>query len=325
MNNKPLISVVMSVYNTEADWLRESIESVLKQTYSNFEFIICLDCPTDNSESIVYDYSKRDNRIIIIKNSNNLGLTRNLHNVMNMAQGKYVARMDSDDISMPTRFEKQVEFLETHDSVSVIVSRAQILSNNKKGRVFGSQLTEDDELNRINMMFFNAGIVHPTAMIRSSFLKLKHINYDTKMLKSQDYGLWVDILANGGIIRELQEPLLLYRVHPNQITNRQSNEQIKCLKYSMRKQLLKMNIDNEKMLDIHFCLYAFDGEYSVSEYDEYIGIILEANKKYNTFEQEKFRNVILKIWKHDILKAVFKKKKLSFLKSKYLIEALCTR
>lgn len=322
MLNNVLISVIMSVYNTNEKWLREAIESILNQTISNFEFIIVLDCPTDGSRSVVYEYAKSDKRIRIIENKKNMGLTANLHKAVLLAQGKYIARMDSDDIAFPERLAREFEYMESNLNVAVVGSKALAFSESGETWVIGSQLTKSKELNRIKMLFFNAGIVHPTAFIRKSFLKEKKINYDVEMKKSQDYGLWLDVLENSGTIEEIDRPLLRYRIHSNQITKKNSDEQIRCIQKAMSKRLSEMNVNyNEEQLSLHYSIYVFNGEQDVREYDKYIGYIIKVNKKSKKYDPTLFEKYLLKLWFHDMGKAVLKLKKISFLKSRYLLKA----
>lgn len=322
MTNSVLISVIMSVYNTEEKWLREAIESILNQSFSNFEFIIVLDCPTDDSQSVVYEYAKLDSRIRIIENEKNMGLTANLKKAVLLSKGKYIARMDSDDIALPERLISEFEYMESNHDVVVVGSKALAFSENGETRIIGSQLTESRELNRIKMLFFNAGIVHPTAFIRKSFLIDKKINYDVEMKKSQDYGLWLDIMENSGTIEEIDKPLLRYRIHSNQITQKDSGAQIRCIQKAMSKRLSEMGDSyDEELLKIHYALYVFNGEYKVQEYDKYIDYIINANKNSKKYNPTLFKKYLLKLWFHDIGKAVIKYKKLSFLKSRYLLNA----
>ena len=115
--DQKLISVIMSVYNGEK-YLVQAIDSILNQTYQNFEFIIIDDCSTDNSSHILQEYAQKDSRIKIIKKEKNIGIKgfiKNLNLGISLAKGKYIARMDADDISLPERFQKQVDFLENND------------------------------------------------------------------------------------------------------------------------------------------------------------------------------------------------------------------
>ena len=111
--SKPLVSVLMAVYNGEK-YLLEAIESILNQTYTNFEFLIINDGSTDSTEEIILSYS--DQRIRYIKNEQNLKLIASLNKGLDLAKGKYIARMDADDISLPDRLEKQVNFLERNST-----------------------------------------------------------------------------------------------------------------------------------------------------------------------------------------------------------------
>lgn len=115
-----LISVIMSVYN-ESEYIAEAIESILKQTYKKFEFIIVDDCSTDETPEIIKHYAESDNRIIFVQNETNLGLTQNLNKALNISNGAYIARMDGDDISLPERFERQIEFLNEHKEIMLFL------------------------------------------------------------------------------------------------------------------------------------------------------------------------------------------------------------
>ena len=108
-----MVSVIMGVYNGGST-LREALDSILNQTYSNWELIACNDCSTDNSAQILQEYAKRDSRIICIQNEKNAGLAASLNHCLQYVSGEYVARMDCDDLSVPERFEKQVMYLKLH-------------------------------------------------------------------------------------------------------------------------------------------------------------------------------------------------------------------
>ena len=137
--NPPLVSVIMSVYNAEK-FLNSAIESITNQTFTDFEFIIIEDCSTDKTLEILREFKEKDNRIKIIqkeKNEGPKGFIKNLNLGLNMAQGKYVARMDSDDISLPERFQKQVIFLENNPEISMV--GAQIDFINEKNEIIGEK------------------------------------------------------------------------------------------------------------------------------------------------------------------------------------------
>ena len=180
------VSVIMSVYNTPEKWLRQSIESVLNQTFKDFEFIIYEDCPTDNSEIIIDEYAKKDCRLRVVKNSVNKGLTRNLYEAVKISTGDYIARMDSDDICELDRLEKQVSYMDNNENVIVLGSYVNVFSEsyNTIGMI---NLSDSIETNRIRMLFSNSGVAHSSAIIRRKFLIDKDINYRIEYAKSQDY------------------------------------------------------------------------------------------------------------------------------------------
>lgn len=204
----------MAVYNTNPQWLRKSIESILNQTFKNFEFLIVLDVPTDDSESIVREYSKKDSRIRVIQNKENLGLTKSLNIGIASSKGRYIARMDSDDISLPDRFIEQYQYLEEHPDVAAVGS---LVFTKFKNIIFLDSWTSNEETFKIRTLFGNAGIPHPTAMIRKSVLTAHNVQYDERYRKSQDYKLWLDLMPYGKIDTILK-PLLYYRVHENQLS-----------------------------------------------------------------------------------------------------------
>ena len=132
--NPPLVSVIMSVYNGEK-YLVQAIDSILNQTYQNFEFIIIDDCSTDNSSHILQEYAQKDSRIKIIKKEKNIGIKgfiKNLNLGISIAKGKYIARMDADDISLPERFQKQVDFLENNPEITLVGAQLNLINEQNK-------------------------------------------------------------------------------------------------------------------------------------------------------------------------------------------------
>ena len=196
----PKISVVMPVYNTKEEWLREAIESILNQSYKDFEFIIIDDGSDKSIEPIVNSYN--DDRIVFIR-QNNQGIARSLNSGFKIAKGEYIARMDSDDISMPERFEKQVTFLDNNPQITVLGSwfetfpKKEIYKHPKNPKY-------------LDFTKFCC-IAHPSVMLRRSVFEKFNLTYNPNY-KCEDYELWsraVRILD----FYNLQEVLLKYRVH----------------------------------------------------------------------------------------------------------------
>jgi len=210
----PKISVIMSAYNCE-DYIRESIESVIYQTFKDWELIITDDCSSDNTPSIISEYKNVDKRIVFIKNIENRGLTENLAHMCVVAKGKYIARLDADDICRKDRLEKQITYIEKNNA-DFVCSYAQGIGNSK--RVL--KVVKHGEDLRANLLFFNS-IVHSSVM----FKKDESLNYDPAFAKSQDYELWDRMSANKKLFVIIPEALVCFRFHKNQISNRSSAEQ----------------------------------------------------------------------------------------------------
>lgn len=246
---KIMISVIMPTYNTPIIMLSQAVESILKQTYSNFEFIIIDDCSTDNT--LEYLNSLKDNRIRIIKNIKNLGITASLNIGLNLAKGKYIARMDSDDISFPERLARQLDYMEKHPEVVVCGTWIKAFGNSD---YISTRHIPEQEYFRISLLFGNMyGLVHPTAFFRASILKNNKILYDEKNLPTaQDYGMWVSC-SKYGLIANVEEILLNYRVHDKQISIAKKILQQECSMYVQKQQLQNFfdNVD-ERMLQKHF-------------------------------------------------------------------------
>lgn len=220
-SNTPKISVVMSCYN-RAEYSKLAIESILNQTYKDFEFIIIDDCSTDNTADVIQEYADKDERIVFIKNNANKGLIYSLNLGLEIAKGEYIARMDDDDISMPTRFEKQVEYLDSHPQVTVLGTFIEPIGDDK-GESWVT-IEDSDELD-VAMNFYNP-MCHPSVMIRNSFLKEHNLNYSPEALYAEEYHLWMKIILAGGKLANLPEKLVQYRMHKKSVTQASKTQKI---------------------------------------------------------------------------------------------------
>lgn len=227
----PKISVIMSVYKEPVEWIKQSIDSILNQTYSDFEFIIINDKPdrVENTTLLNY-YISRDSRIKVSTNQTNLGLTKSLNKALGIATGEYIARMDADDIAHPNRFERQV----------------RIMDNNLEIGVCGCNVCEFGVSNRILrypekmdsvFMFLKSPFAHPTVFIRKAILHGSH--YNEEFVVSQDYGLWTELYAKGIQFYNIQDTLLNYRVSEQQISKSKLQ-----LQHSISRLLRRKNFDN---------------------------------------------------------------------------------
>lgn len=204
-----MISVVMSVFNAEK-YLPEAIESILNQTYTDFEFIIINDCSNDGSLHIIEEYSLKDKRIILINNSANLGLTKNLNKAISIAKNKFIARMDADDVSLPDRFEKQLNFFKSNPSIDVLGTYCTDID--ELGNVIAERRVPNTNKDITRMIHIINPICHPTVMFRKE--KLKKISFYNEQYKVvQDYDLWLRCSANNIAMHNLPEYLLKYRIN----------------------------------------------------------------------------------------------------------------
>lgn len=237
-NRKVLVSVVMIMYNTPEEYLGSAVESILNQTFTNFEFIIVDDGSTNDALSVIRSYS--DDRIILIQNEENLGQPASRNKGIDAAKGQFIAMMDSDDISMPDRLEKELAFMQ--DNPDVIVCSAWFEKFGIENRV-RKPVIEDFESYRCQLLFSNAPITlcHPLTMFRKSMLDENNIRYDTSLPCAQDYGLWV-ACSRYGRIAILEEVLLRYRTHQSQISSDKRREQADYADLVSRRQLQELGI-----------------------------------------------------------------------------------
>lgn len=239
----PLVSVVMPVYNGEK-YLREAVDSILSQTLTDFEFIIVDDASTDSTREIIASYN--DSRIVYVKNEENLKISATLNRGIALAQGKYIARMDCDDISLPDRLEKQIAFLESHAEVALLGCSVEVFGDKIKAHKRTFSKTREALLAD---MVFSSALAHPSVVFRADLFKKKGMSYNGSYNGLEDYLLFWEIVKQYKA-SSLDECLLKYRVHQSQITSNQDKDYIIKLTQFKRAQLCDMGVSlNEKELD----------------------------------------------------------------------------
>ena len=175
MIDNPLVSVVMPVYNAQK-YLNKAIDSILAQTYKDFEFIIINDGSTDNSLQIIKKYQKKDKRIIV-KNKKNKGIVAALNDGIKLSRGKYLARMDADDISLPSRFEVQVNFMEKNSKIGVCGTWVEVFGEINKNYLLKFPI--NNELLKIRLLF-SVPFAHPSIMMRRDLVVQYNLQYNKK-------------------------------------------------------------------------------------------------------------------------------------------------
>jgi glycosyltransferase involved in cell wall biosynthesis len=214
----PKVSVIMSVYNGEK-YLREAIDSILGQTFKDFEFLIIDDGSTDSSADIVRSYC--DPRIRVFKQEN-AGLTKSLNKGLKLANGDYIARQDADDISLPFRLEKQVEFLDKHTDVVIVSSNIEFMDD--RGESLGkTDRATDSDLIAWYLLFYNHIGGHSQVMFRHQPV-MKLGGYSEALRCTQDYELWVRLAKSHEIVI-LPDVLLRWRKHDDNISVKNRDEQ----------------------------------------------------------------------------------------------------
>ena len=211
----PKVSVLMPIYKTKEKYLREAIESILSQTYADFELLILDDCPEDTRESIVKSY--KDKRIKYYKNDHNLGISKSRNKLIDMANGEYLAVFDHDDVSLPERLEKEVAYLDGNPEVGVVSCVVKQIVRNR----LSENPTEDHNIKLALMR--TCAINHSAAMIRKSVLVDNNIRYEEEFSPSEDYALWCRLIPYTNF-HNLDEVLFNYRDHDDNTSHHQGGK-----------------------------------------------------------------------------------------------------
>lgn len=272
VNNNPKVTVLMPVYNGEK-YLREAIDSILNQTFTDFEFLIINDGSTDASVDIINSYD--DPRIRLLHNKQNLKLIATLNKGLALANGTYIARMDCDDISLPTRLEKQVEFMDENEHIGLCGTWIQFMG--ERNGVIGKYPNLNQEL-KVRILFSNC-FAHPSVIIRKNFFDIYNLKYDENYLHVEDYALWIKC-CQFFAVANIEEVLLRYRMGHESVSKIYSMEQKNNLKTILKNNFRSLGIKNDAILNILIgdkradkkLLYAVKSE---------LEKIIDCNKKYD--------------------------------------------
>lgn len=223
MDRNKRITVLMSVYNGER-FLRQAIESILNQTYQEFDFVIYDDCSTDGTADIINSY--KDSRIIYRRNEQNQGLTKNLADGVAKATTDYIARMDADDIAYPYRLHRQLEWMDNHKEISI--SGSSVSYFNAIPGDMGVALQPEDDATIKALLFTSFTLLHPSIIIRRVDLIRNRLNYDPNFRYSQDHALYLNCIRVGLKFGNIKEPLLYMRAHNGSISRALHGPQQEC-------------------------------------------------------------------------------------------------
>ena len=281
----------MPVYNG-AKYLNEAIESILNQTLTNFEFLIIDDGSTDDSVGIIKSYDSSSIRLV--KNKNNVGQSATLNKGLSLAKGKYIARMDQDDISMPERLKKQFEFMENNSNVDICGSWLKLM-----GKYDGIvELETDSERIKINLLT-NQNLAHPAVMIRKDTLVKYDLNYNPAYSIAQDYDLWVRMFEFSSFAN-IPEALIKYRMHDNQNSKKMGEQNHAETNNVLMNLLERIGIQpNDSDLIIHKKLFTGYGIDSlmIGEVIQYLMRLRSSNLREKIYEPIAFNEFLKLYWR----------------------------
>lgn len=226
---RPKVSIVMSFYKEPLQWIRFALDSIIGQTFRDYELIIVCDNP-EYADAVKYIKGIDDGRIRLIINQQNIGPTRSFNTAIASSQGEYIARMDADDICHPERLARQVEYLDTNPDVSMCATDAHTIDGNGKITRRRQYKRKHDQA----LLIVANCYAHPSVMFRRSLLELRNPIYDEDYTYAQDYELWQFLTLKGCRFHTLDQTLLLYRKSASQISSSKKQSQTEMFKKAHR-------------------------------------------------------------------------------------------
>lgn len=288
----PVITVLMPVYNSE-QLVRAAINSIIKQSFDDFEFLIIDDGSTDNTVGFVE--SNSDKRIRLIKNEENRGVAWTLNHGLRLARGKYIARMDADDICHHDRLKRQFHFMENNPNVGVAGTWV---------RYFGDQLSvvertpSGPDVVKAFMLFDNP-LYHPSIMIRKSCLEEYNLEYNPSFNRSEDFELWLRAVEHFDI-DNIEKPLLKFRCHDSSVTSTASEVMKKqacdLLKRGLEK--LKISVSDDELL-FHYVVakgFRMKSTEELLKAERWLTKLVKRNDQLQIYEPKAFYKVVEMIW-----------------------------
>ena len=296
------VSILMSNYKTPVEYLKKSIDSVLCQTFMDFELVIVNDGSTDESRDVLYEYAHKDSRIVIIDNKNNIGLPRSLNKGLDICRGEYIMRMDTDDICYKDRLEKQIQFMDRNPNLIVSGAWADIFSDNEDEIIetWKPVMCSSQDEYHIRLLFSGEPlIIHPSVVFRSKLINKYNLRYSTeeKYRYAEDYKMWVDC-SKCGDIGILQDVVIKYRnnISEDRITIRHEKEMRKCCQNIQAQELkrISLNLTND-IFDYHFRLLSGRKPYDI-KYKKWINLLVKQNNKYGVYNRKLFTDLLYERW-----------------------------
>jgi glycosyltransferase involved in cell wall biosynthesis len=325
---QPLVSVVIPCYDAE-QYVEDAVRSIMKQSYTNLEIITIDDCSTDNTLSVLKKLCAEDSRIVLLLNEKNLGLVSTLNKGISSTRGKYVARMDADDISMPDRISIQVKYLEANGSVGMC--GANYILIDEKAKEIGKLKFPGQPENIKTELLFYCPFCHPLVMIRKSVFDTIGL-YNEGLVPAEDYELWLRI-AEKFPVENIPDFLLYYRWHGNNVTLTRKKEQYKALKRAVENNLQTFGFA-ENFLNYHLKFlaglwYQETSREEINGFTQWKQMLLNVNERVGSFNKTSLKTTFDKYFSLAMLSIIKSKKnkmaiKLLALKKLLLINPIIT-
>ena len=279
----PRVSILMPVYNV-ASYLREAMDSMLAQTYTDFELIVLDDCSPDNSAEILDTYT--DPRIVRYRGEKNVGLSNVLNVGMQLARGEYIARMDSDDLSTPERLAVQVAYLDAHPEIDLCSCGMELFG--AKQEVWVRENNPEDV--KITALFYSP-ILHASSVWRRVSFERAGLRFQQEMVPAEDYDMWTRAMAAGLQLVNIPQVMYKYRIHPSQVTMQTDRTARKDKEVKAKYLTAIFGAELAENIDL---LPAYSRE-DLQRVKQSVVSIVEANKKRVFFEQARLEK---RLWNY---------------------------
>ena len=285
MSNTPLVSVLMPCYNN-ADYIGEAIESILCQSLQDFELIVLDDCSTDNSAEIISSFA--DERIVYHCNERNMGLANNLNIGLEIARGKYIVRMDGDDISLPDRLKTQIDFLETHPDIDLCSCGMEMFGKDNKVWIRET----DYEQVKITMLFYSP-ILHASSVWRRSSFERHNLYYRQGTFPAEDYDLWARAIFHCKLVN-IPQVLYKYRIHGEQVTKTDSRSSLR--EHRIRTEYLRRALPSLSDDDVYAIIQSMEKKKSsLRDMNNAFRRMLYSNRQTNFFNHKYLKHRLKKV------------------------------
>ena len=293
----------MPVFNGER-YLTESINSVLNQSFKNFEFIIINDFSTDKTNHILSEYKSLDNRVIIINNLKNKGIAYSLNEAIKISKSDLIVRMDADDVCMPTRFQKQFDYMSTNPLIAVSGTGALINNGNRLLKDYFIPFTKDAHIKA--QLLFETPFVHPSIIFRKEVFFHNKLQYNSAYSRAEDYKLWTEFsrISNMGNIADI---CINYRVNRNSVSNKYKSVQLNDAGLIREEYFKQLGIPfTESELILHNRIPIYNDWFTLkdlNEVEKWFFKLLDLNRENQYFDQSALTDVLSTYWERAIIKS----------------------